>query len=89
MDPHSPGPFPTFARIREALAFDDVLVVPAYSTVLPHATDTRTRLTRRIGLNIPLISAAMDTVTEDAMAIARTSRPSGCAGSSASKAAWW
>ena len=57
-------------RIREALAFDDVLVVPAYSAVLPNATDTRTRLTRRIGLNIPLISAAMDTVTEDAMAIA-------------------
>ncbi|NPD66532.1 IMP dehydrogenase [Lichenicola cladoniae] len=57
-------------RIREALAFDDVLVVPGYSEVLPNATDTRTRLTRRIGLNIPLISAAMDTVTEDAMAIA-------------------
>ena len=57
-------------RIREALAFDDVLVVPGYSQVLPNATDTRSRLTRRIGLNIPLISAAMDTVTEDAMAIA-------------------
>ena len=50
-------------RIREALAFDDVLVVPGYSQVLPNATDTRSRLTRRIGLNIPLISAAMDTVT--------------------------
>ncbi|WP_419729576.1 IMP dehydrogenase [Lichenicola sp.] len=58
------------ARIREALAFDDVLVVPGYSEVLPNATDTRTRLTRRISLNIPLVSAAMDTVTEDAMAIA-------------------
>ncbi len=57
-------------RIREALAFDDVLVVPGYSQVLPNETDTRSRLTRRIGLNIPLISAAMDTVTEDAMAIA-------------------
>ncbi|MBE7211146.1 MAG: IMP dehydrogenase [Gluconacetobacter diazotrophicus] len=57
-------------RISEALAFDDVLVVPAYSEVLPGATDTRTRLTRRIALNIPLMSAAMDTVTEDAMAIA-------------------
>ncbi len=65
-----PGTLRTPDRIREALAFDDVLVVPAYSEVLPHATDTRTRLTRRIGLNIPLISAAMDTVTEDAMAIA-------------------
>ncbi|WP_323991019.1 MULTISPECIES: IMP dehydrogenase [Nguyenibacter] len=57
-------------RIREALAFDDVLVVPAQSSVLPGQTTTRTRLTRRIGLNIPLISAAMDTVTEDSMAIA-------------------
>ncbi len=57
-------------RIREALAFDDVLLVPGRSEVLPADTDTRTRLTRRIELNIPLISAAMDTVTEDAMAIA-------------------
>jgi IMP dehydrogenase len=57
-------------RIEEALAFDDVLLAPAYSQVLPSATDTRTRLTRTIGLNIPLISSAMDTVTEAAMAIA-------------------
>lgn len=57
-------------RIRKALAFDDVLVVPAESRVLPGQTSTGSRLTRRIGLNIPLISAAMDTVTEDAMAIA-------------------
>jgi IMP dehydrogenase len=56
-------------RVAEALAFDDVLVVPAYSQVLPNATDTRTRLTRTISLNIPLISAAMDTVTEAEMAI--------------------
>ncbi|MCW5569298.1 MAG: IMP dehydrogenase [Dokdonella sp.] len=56
--------------ITEALAFDDVLLVPAYSTVLPRDTDPRTRLTRRISLNIPLISAAMDTVTEADMAIA-------------------
>jgi IMP dehydrogenase len=58
------------SRVEEALAFDDVLVVPAYSQVLPSATDTRTRLTRAIPLNIPIISAAMDTVTEGSMAIA-------------------
>jgi IMP dehydrogenase len=56
--------------IEEALAFDDVLMVPAYSQVLPSATDSRTRLTRAISVNIPLISAAMDTVTESDMAIA-------------------
>ena len=60
----------TDPRIEEALAFDDVLVVPGYSQVLPNATDTRTRLTRTIGLNIPLLTAAMDTVTEGPMAIA-------------------
>jgi IMP dehydrogenase len=58
------------SRIAEALAFDDVLLVPGYSQVLPSATETRTRLTREIPLNIPIISAAMDTVTESAMAIA-------------------
>ncbi len=55
---------------REALAFDDVLLVPAESEVLPADTDTRTRLTPRITLGIPLISAAMDTVTESRLAIA-------------------
>jgi IMP dehydrogenase len=57
-------------RVLEALAFDDVLLVPAYSQVLPASAETRTRLTRGISLNIPLISAAMDTVTEGEMAIA-------------------
>jgi IMP dehydrogenase len=56
--------------VEEAFAFDDVLLVPAFSTVLPAETDTRTRLTREITLNIPLVAAAMDTVTEGPMAIA-------------------
>jgi IMP dehydrogenase/GMP reductase len=57
-------------NLIEALTFDDVLLIPAYSEVLPTETDTTTRLTRGIGLNIPIISAAMDTVTEAPMAIA-------------------
>src|SRR4051812_31183530 len=57
-------------QFREALTFDDVLLVPAESSVLPAQTDTRTRLTKSIELGIPLISAAMDTVTESALAIA-------------------
>lgn len=56
-------------EIREALTFDDVLLVPAASNVLPNTADTRTRVTRSIDLNIPLISSAMDTVTESKMAI--------------------
>ncbi len=54
----------------EALTFDDVLLVPARSAVLPAQTDTRTRVTRGIELRIPLLSSAMDTVTESALAIA-------------------
>ena len=57
-------------EIRQALTFDDVMLVPAASAVLPGETDTRTRLTREVELGIPLMSAAMDTVTESALAIA-------------------
>lgn len=56
--------------VGEAITFDDVLLVPAKSSVLPRETDVRTKLSRHIELNIPLISAAMDTVTESEMAIA-------------------
>ena len=55
---------------KEALTFDDVLLVPAHSTVLPNTADLRTKLTSAISLNIPMISAAMDTVTEARLAIA-------------------
>ncbi|MSP71156.1 MAG: IMP dehydrogenase [Myxococcales bacterium] len=57
------------SSIRESLTFDDVLLVPAYSEVLPHEVDLRTRLTRQLTLNIPLVSSAMDTVTEAELAI--------------------
>ena len=56
-------------EIREALTFDDVLLVPAASGVLPSTADTRTRVTRQIDMNIPLLSSAMDTVTESRMAV--------------------
>ncbi len=61
MNPHA---------IPEGLTFDDVLLVPSRSEVLPGEADTRTRLTRKITLNIPIVSAAMDTVTESHLAIA-------------------
>ena len=57
-------------EIREALTFDDVLLVPGKSSVLPSDADTRTWVTKSIALNIPLLSSAMDTVTEGRMAIA-------------------
>ncbi|CAA9891459.1 IMP dehydrogenase [Candidatus Methylobacter favarea] len=56
--------------IQEALTFDDVLLVPAHSIVLPRDVEMKTQLTRRIALNIPLVAAAMDTVTEARLAIA-------------------
>ncbi len=57
-------------QFQEALTFDDVLLKPAASAVLPNQTDVRTRLTRTIELGIPLMSSAMDTVTEARLAIA-------------------
>ena len=56
--------------IGKALTFDDVLLVPAYSQVLPKDTSLATRFSRNIALNLPLVSAAMDTVTEARLAIA-------------------
>jgi len=56
--------------IGEAVTYDDVLLLPAKSSVLPRETDLRTKLTQHIELNIPLVSAAMDTVTEAEMAVA-------------------
>ena len=58
------------ARIRDALTFDDVLLAPAHSEILPANTDITGQLTRNISLKLPLISAAMDTVTEHRLAIA-------------------
>ena len=57
--------------VMDGLTFDDVLLIPAYSEVLPHTVSLSTRFSRNISLNIPFVTAAMDTVTESAMAIAR------------------
>ena len=56
--------------IQKALTFDDVLLLPAHSRVLPRDVSLKTRLTRKLELNIPIVSAAMDTVTEARLAIA-------------------
>ncbi len=54
----------SLSQIQQALTFDDVLLIPAHSTILPKEVSLKTSLTREIELNIPLISAAMDTVTK-------------------------
>ena len=58
------------SKISEGLTYDDVLIVPDYSEILPSSVDTSTYFTKNIKLNIPIVSAAMDTVTEATMAIA-------------------
>src|SRR5687767_12887921 len=70
---HQPTRSVTMVRnviLKEALTFDDVLLEPGKSDVLPSEVDISSRLTRRIRLNIPILSAAMDTVTDSRMAIA-------------------
>ena len=64
--------------VQKALTFDDVLLVPAHSQVLPRDVSLKTRLTRSINLNIPLVSAAMDTVTEARLAIAIAQAEKAC-----------
>src|SRR6185295_10197396 len=57
-------------QLQTAFTFDDILLVPQHSEVVPSQTDVATRFTRKIRLNVPLVSAAMDTVTESRLAIA-------------------
>ncbi|HEX3027100.1 MAG TPA: IMP dehydrogenase, partial [Clostridia bacterium] len=61
---------PSEKFLKEGLTFDDVLLIPSKSDILPKQIDIKTKLTKKIVLNIPLMSAAMDTVTESKMAIA-------------------
>src|SRR4051794_33033020 len=66
----SPSTVAMAADLTTALTFDDVLLIPQHSTVLPYQVDISTQFTRHIRLNVPLVSAAMDTVTESRLAIA-------------------
>ena len=59
-----------YSKLKESLTFDDVLLVPRHSKVLPKEVDVTAQLTKSINLNIPILSAAMDTVTESDMAVA-------------------
>ena len=61
---------PTQREFIEGLTFDDVLLAPAYSEILPRDVNIQTKLTKDITLNVPMLSAAMDTVTEASLAIA-------------------
>src|SRR5512146_2475237 len=70
MKPTIPSGVQVENGLATALTFDDVLLVPQHSTVLPFQVDVSTRFTRNIRLNVPLVSAAMDTVTESRLAIA-------------------
>ena len=74
-------------KIRDAFTFDDVLLEPARSAVMPADTDITTRLTQSIHLQIPLMSAAMDTVTEHRLAIARQSKMAAMLGKKAHQVA--
>ena len=56
-------------KIKEAFTFDDVLIVPSLSSIKPNSADVSTKITKKLKLNLPLISSAMDTVTESALAI--------------------
>jgi IMP dehydrogenase len=69
-DVSAPAASSLAAGLRTALTFDDILLVPRHSNVLPAQVDVSTRLTRNIALNVPMLSAAMDTVTESDMAVA-------------------
>ena len=61
--------------VYQGITFDDVLLEPGYSELLPHQVDTRAQLTSKIGLNIPILSSPMDTVTEAELAIALAAAP--------------
>src|ERR1700747_1751053 len=70
LNTETPALLSTETALATALTFDDVLLVPQHSTVVPTQVDVTTRLTRNIRLAVPLVSAAMDTVTESRLAIA-------------------
>ena len=74
---------------KTALTFDDVLLKPNYSDVLPRETDLSTKLTRNLSIRIPLLSAAMDTVTEYQLAIARATEAAARLNLLAASSSWF